>query len=73
MAIKFNFTLNDTDASNLIDIINGAKIAAMENAQEHMVGNSVADQANTSWYLGHAEYLEELKQKVLDGVARTED
>lgn len=73
MAVKFNFTLNDTDASNLISIIHDAKVAAIDTAQGHKVGNTKVDQMNANWYLAHAEYLEELKQKVLNGVARAED
>ena len=66
MAVKFEFTLSDVDASNLIDIINSEKVRALSRAREFLVGSVTrVDQANADWYNGHADYLEELKQKVL--------
>lgn len=73
MAVKFEFTLSDVDASNLIDIINSEKVRALSRAREFLAGSVTrVDQANADWYNGHADYLEELKQKVLAGNTRVE-
>ena len=73
MSVRFEFILSDVDASNLMDIIHGAKCAALEKAQDFIKPTmSAADQANLDWYNGHAEYLEGLKQKVLAGNTRVE-
>lgn len=71
--IKFEFTLSDIDASNLIDIIHSAKCKALSDASQFIKSSMTrADQANLDWYNGHADYLEGLKQKVLDGNRRVE-
>ena len=74
--VKFEFILNEVDSSNLITIINDEKVRALDKAQEYTAlaqdrnsRHSVA-LANASWYAGHAEYLEGLKQKVLAGAHR---
>lgn len=69
--IKFEFTLTDKDASNLLDILNEAKCKALIDARAFIKPNMTrADQANADWYNGHAEYLEGLKQKILTGHSR---
>jgi len=74
MAVKFEFVLNDVDASNLISILNDEKVRAMVKAEEYdrasAQSRSKTDIANRDWYEGHAEYLEGLKQKVLAGNTR---
>lgn len=73
MAVKFEFTLSDVDASNLIDIINNEKVRALTRAREFLAGSVTrVDRANADWYNGHADYLEKLKQKVLAGNTRVE-
>lgn len=69
--IKFEFILSDRDASNLMDIINSAKCKALSDAQEFIKPNmSSVDEANCNWFNSHADYLEELKQKILEGNTR---
>jgi hypothetical protein len=77
MAVKFEFVLNDTDASNLISILHDRKVDAMKRAEEYdrlfeSGTRSKANIANRDWYEGHAEYLEGLKQKILAGYSRVE-
>jgi hypothetical protein len=70
--IKFEFTLNDVDASNLVGILHDAKIAALHSATSVITMNmSDEDHAKLDWFNSHAEYLEGLKQKVLAGNHRT--
>lgn len=74
--VKFEFILNDVDASNLINILQDEQTRALDKGNEYMAavrqraGNHQVAQANANWYYGHAKYLEELKQKVLAGNTR---
>ena len=70
--IKFEFTLNDVDAHNLISILHEEKVRAMIKAEEYDRESTKSKTAayNRDWYEGHAEYLEGLKQKVLAGNTR---
>ena len=73
MAVRFEFTLSDIDASNLIAILHEEKVRIMGKAQDFIKPQMTkTDRANLDWYNGHAEYLEELKQKVLAGNRRVE-
>lgn len=56
--VRFEFTLNDVDAENLISILNDERVRALEKALD------------SDWYKAHATYLEDLKQKVLAGNIR---
>ncbi len=56
--VKFEFTLDDVDAENLISILNDEKCRALEKTLD------------SDWYKAHAAYLEDLKQKVLAGNTR---
>jgi hypothetical protein len=56
--VRFEFTLDDVDAENLISILNDEKCRALEKAFD------------SDWYKAHAAYLEDLKQKVLAGNTR---
>lgn len=60
--IKFEFTLSDTDASNLIDIIQEEKVRTLSRAIENP--------ENMIWYKNHADYLENLKQTIVSGSIR---
>lgn len=71
--VKFEFVLNDTDASNLITILHDEKMRAMAKAGEFIAeGNNHVARANADWYSRHADYLEGLKQKVLAGNTRVD-
>lgn len=59
--VKFEFTLNDEDASNLLDIIQSEKIRMLEMALDDEL------KARADWYRSHAEYLVKLKQQILAG------
>jgi hypothetical protein len=73
MSIHFDFTLTDTDAANLISILNDEKVRALDMQCHHMGlyhaggGNNQVALANAEWYKAHAEYLQTLKEKVLAG------
>jgi hypothetical protein len=56
--VRFEFTLDDVDAENLISILNDERVRALEKALD------------SDWYKAHATYLEDLKQKVLVGNTR---
>lgn len=66
--VRFEFTLDDTDASNLISILHDEQVRALDKAQDFCKPSMTrADQANYNWYTAHATYLEALKQKVISG------
>ena len=60
--VKFEFTLSDIDASNLIDIIQEEKVRTLARAIENP--------ENMTWYKTHADYLENLKQTIVSGSIR---
>ena len=69
--IKFEFTLSDIDAQNLIDCINTAKVTAMETSASFIKESMTnVDETNMHWYKDHAEYLDGLKQQVTHGSTR---
>lgn len=71
MTVKFEFILSDVDASNLIGILQYEKARTLAKSREFIKPKmNDVDRANLDWYEGHAEYLEELKQKVAAGTTR---
>lgn len=73
MAVKFEFTLDDIDASNLIDILHDAQVRVLGKAMEFIKSEMTNEEvAKVEWYKDHAAYLEELKQKVLAGNTQVE-
>jgi hypothetical protein len=62
--IKFSFTLSDVDAENLINMFNNAKTKSMQNAIKSLCQNN---QSEADWHNDHADYIEQLKQKVIIG------
>ena len=76
--IKFEFTLNDTDAANLISLLHEEKIRSAERAEEYQLqvtersGNHPVAQANADWYRSHAQYWDGLKKQILAGNSRVE-
>jgi N-acetyl-gamma-glutamylphosphate reductase len=65
--VKFEFTLDDTDATNLIDILHEEKARCFDIAADARVNKDYAD-----WCVLHAEYLENLKKKIINGSSRVE-
>ena len=76
--IKFEFTLSDVDAQNLISILQDEQVRCLARAREFLDkvnehgGNHRAAQANVDWYNAHADYLEGLKKKIAAGSTRVE-
>ena len=60
--VRFEFTLSDIDASNLVDIIQEEKARILALALD--------DLENMDWYKKHADYLENMKQTVIAGSTR---
>jgi hypothetical protein len=60
--VRFEFTLSDIDASNLVDIIQGEKVRILALALD--------DLENMDWYKKQADYLENMKQTVVAGSTR---
>lgn len=67
MAVHFEFMLDDVDASNLILILHDAKVEAQVKSSEYSLDKTKVGRANADWYMGHAEYLDSLLQKVSQG------
>lgn len=68
--LKFEFVMNNRDASNLIDILNCEKTRALQSAQKFLAGApniTRVNRMNAAWYEGHAEYLEGIIQTILNG------
>jgi hypothetical protein len=65
--VRFEFTLDDSDAEVLISILNDERVRALDRAV-----NSTAEgrKDGAKWYQAQADYLEGLKQKVLAGNTR---
>jgi hypothetical protein len=61
--VKFEFTLDDQDAENLMDIIQSEKVRVM--------AMSLDNPNNASWYSSHADYIENIKQTILAGSSRS--
>ena len=72
MAVKFEFILSDVDAGNLLDILNGERTRAMSEARFYITRHDPASQSTADWYDRHADYIEELKQKILQGNTRVD-
>lgn len=60
--IKFEFILNDVDASNLIRILHNEYVRTKEMSTDY----------GDKWYSEHADYLQSLKEKVLAGNKQVE-
>ena len=74
MTFKFEFTLSDKDASNLIDILRSEQVRTLAAAKKFIKSEMTAtDQANLDWCDRHADYLDGLKHKVLAGCTRVDD
>ena len=64
MTVKFEFTLSDVDAENMIDIFNMHKNKMLFKAVSFI---TKSDDQMADWYNRQADYAEELKQKILAG------
>lgn len=60
---KFEFVLDDQDAENFIGII-------QDNIVNMMAKRITAGEQERKWLTGHIKYLNELKQKIIDGHRR---
>lgn len=69
MAVKFEFTLSDVDAENMIDMFNMHKNQMLFKAVSFLSKN---DDKMADWYNRQADYVEELKQKILAGNSRVD-
>lgn len=69
MAVKFEFTLSDVDAENMIDMFNAHKNQMLFKAGSFLAKN---DDQMAYWYNCQSDYVEELKQKILAGNTRVD-
>lgn len=71
--VKFEFTLSDVDAENLIGILQEEQVRARIKAQRFIKQDmSQVHQVNLDWYNAHADYLEGLKKKIASSSTRVE-
>jgi hypothetical protein len=68
--IKFEFTLNDVDASNLIGILHDEYVRAHGKARG-IDSDPIPDYVD-KWYSEYAGYVQSLKEKVLAGNKKVE-
>lgn len=74
--IKFEFTLDDIDASNLVAILQEERARIIQKGLEQQRrvderdGRHPTAEANARWYRAHATYLEALIEKVVKGNKR---
>ena len=69
MTVRFEFELSDTDAENLMDIINKEK-ARCQMSIIKCIGSG--NQAEADWCRRHVAYIDELKKKILAGQKNTD-
>ncbi len=67
--VKFEFTLEDIDAANLMDLIHEEKCRMLAEAGNHM---AKGEHNHADWCNKRADYIEELKVKVLCGNKRVQ-
>lgn len=74
MAVNFNFTLNDTDTENLIDILQDAVNQAQEKYTEYCFKadqiRNVENVDTRNWWKGRLEYLTNLKSIVVTSMQK---
>jgi hypothetical protein len=71
--VKFEFTLSDVDAENLIGILHNEQVRCLDRGRGFIKRDmSPSDTANLEWYNAHADYLEGLKKKIAAGSTRVE-
>lgn len=74
--IKFEFTVDDIDAANLIAILRDEADRSRARAEDYEArvrernGDHPTAEANARWYRAHTTYLEHLTEKVLKGNSR---
>ena len=68
--VKFEFTVTDTDAENIGNILQGAYIAALGDVIKSTAAN---DAVTASWFEHHAEYIKSLKEKVMSSTVQVKE
>lgn len=64
MALKFEFTVSEADAQNIMDQLRKAQVEAM------LVALSAEGQAATDWWRNHAQYWKDLTDQIITSVTK---
>lgn len=67
MTVRFQFTLSDIDAENLINIVRDDYLRTLEMARREK------DPAIADWYRRNAEYVDGIRKIMVDGTSRIEE
>ncbi|MHB8123396.1 MAG: hypothetical protein ACYDG4_14715 [Desulfuromonadaceae bacterium] len=68
--IKFDFVVSEVDASNILSILQEKELEAEANSRSFLKEKMTrVVQANLEWWKGHAEYLNDLKNRVARGAS----
>ena len=74
MAIKFTFTLNDIEASNLFDWIRAHKCnLGMQIVEEMSKDKNEVSDAKVKWYKAHQNYMDKVTDRMLSNQERIPD
>lgn len=66
--VKFEFTLSDHDAENLMNILHQEKMRIINKKFGYLKSNPTdSDKMNARWLESHAEYISTLISKILSG------
>ena len=69
MTVRFEFELSDTDAENLLDILRREQVRSLHEASQSIAKGR---EKQADWFNSHADYVNELRNKVLSGNTRVE-
>ena len=66
MAIKFEFTLEDTEAETLISLLNNESLRMFNESRKALITEPEEKrQAISDWCMSHSRYIESIKEKML--------
>lgn len=73
MTVKFEFTVSDVDAENIIGIMREAALKAQLAVDRYTDPHlSATDQANRAWWIAHHKYLSALADRMAAGTTRVQ-
>jgi hypothetical protein len=71
MTIKFEFTLEDSEAETLVELLNNERQLMINESRKALItGPEGRRQSISDWYLRRSEYVDYIKKKVLSGNTR---
>lgn len=73
MTVKFEFTVSEVDAENIIGIMREAALKAQLAVDRYTDTHlSATDQSNRAWWIVHHKYLTDLADRMAAGTTRVQ-